>query len=107
GNRNVPRSLPGERRSERRNFQRASDGTLGAKNSQKPEERYSSILRMTSSAVIMSMQRGSEPRTSTQSEFGWFFASPSSPTGTTRERQQPPVAQQGSRPTVCRKRWPG
>ena len=60
-----------------------------------PPWKYSSMRRMTSSAVIMSMQRGSGPTGSTQRLSSALSPSPS---GRTRDFQQPPLSQQRSAP---------
>src|SRR6185503_16531722 len=54
---------------------------------------------VTISGVIRCMHRGRLLTVSTQTFAGLSFSSPSS-RGTLRERQQPPVAQQGSWPMV-------
>jgi hypothetical protein len=61
--------------------------------------KYISIRSITVRAVIMSMHRGSDPTTSTQSSSGRSFESPS-PSGSVRDFQQPPLSQQRSAPTV-------
>jgi hypothetical protein len=66
---------------------RSLDGDRAVRSRQ--PSKCSSILRITSSAVIMSMHRGRAPTTSTHSSSGRSFASPS-PSGRVRDFQQPP-----------------
>lgn len=71
----------------------------GANGGSAPPVKYSSIRRITSSAVIMSMHRGSGPTGSTQSSSGASLLSPS-PSACVRDFQQPPLSQHLSAPTV-------
>jgi hypothetical protein len=68
--------------------------------------RYSSIRRITSSAVMRSMHRGKSPTGSTHSSPGRSFSSPS-PRATARDFQHPPASQQGRAPMVWMNWWCG